>query len=122
MVVCSMSNATITNLSIQISMSVLLNINARRNPNALLNQQQLQQQRQRRQNSHHQMATIVKEEHVTVAFMETCVTSENFVTRNFNFAQMKFFMKAALNVNQDRIHGHELFDSPTRIVGPLIPG
>ena len=64
----------------------------------------------------------VKEEHVTVAFMETCVTLENFVTRNFNFVQMKFFMKAALNVNQDRIHGHELSDGPTTTVHPSIPG
>ena len=122
MVVCSMSNATITNLSIQISMSVLLNINARRNPNALLNQQQLQQQRQRRQNSHHQMAMTVKEEHVTVASMETCVTLGNFVTRNFNFVQMRFFMKAALNANQAQIHGHRLSDSPSRTVRPLIRG
>ena len=68
------------------------------------------------------MAMTVKEEHVTVAFMETCVTLENFVTRNFNFVQMKFFMKAALNVNQDRIHGHRVSDSPTRTVRPLIPG
>ena len=67
------------------------------------------------------MAMTVKEEHVTVAFMETCVTLGNFVTRNFNFVQMKF-MKAAMNVNQDRIYGHELSDSPTRTLRLLIPG
>ena len=64
------------------------------------------------------MAMTVKEEHVTVAVMETCVTLGNFVTRNFNFVQMKFFMKAVPNVNQDRDHGFYLADSPAGTIGP----
>ena len=75
------------------------------NAKSLLQQppQQQQQQALPQQGSyHHQMAMTVKEEHVTVVLMETCVILGNFVKRNFNFVRMKFFMKAALNVNQDR--------------------
>ena len=65
------------------------------------------------------MAMIVKEEHVTVVFMEACVTLGNFVKQNFNFVRMKFFMRGVLNVNQDRDHRH--IDSPTKTVRLLIP-
>ena len=64
------------------------------------------------------MAMTVKEEHVTVALMETCVTLGNFVERNFNFVRMKFFMKAALNAKQER--DHRLTDSQTKTVRLLI--
>ena len=66
------------------------------------------------------MAMTVKEDHVTVALMETCVTLGNFVTRNFNFVQMKFFMKAVPNVNQERDHGSYQSDSRDEIIGLVV--
>ena len=62
------------------------------------------------------MATTVKEEHVTVAVMEACVTLGNFVKRNFNFVRMKFFMRAVPNVNQERDHGSYQSDSRAEII------
>ena len=62
------------------------------------------------------MVMIVKEEHVTVTVMEACVTLGNFVKRNFNFVQMRFFMKAVPNVNQERDHGSYQSDSRAEII------
>ena len=66
------------------------------------------------------MVMIVKEEHVTVTVMEACVTLGNFVKRNFNFVQMRFFMKAVPNVNQERDHGSYQFDSRAEIIELVI--